>query len=229
MIQTRWTEFLRQSGNTARFSWLSDFSTTVDDIIFKQVTSPSATNIPPYDPFLLEVNISNASTLLDRCLIYRKEMYDLEEQGVRRVLEYTLYDNQRDAQRTLELAENIEEQRKAERDGQAAASAIFATAKDNVLATGFKAIADATESSADTAWQYERDVRKKAVLTKWNALDEYQQTLEARHLTPGNALNYKERRSRVQKLLERDALNAFLRLRCIAQESPRFLIDSILP
>jgi hypothetical protein len=67
------------------FGWLSAFEgdVTVDSIVY-DVTSNLVHVEPLYDPCQMETLVSSASSLLDRCLTYRRDMYDLEERAVRR-------------------------------------------------------------------------------------------------------------------------------------------------
>jgi hypothetical protein len=77
----------------AKFDWLKkDFGDdqSVDSVVFT-VTSDLLKTEPPYDPFQIEALSSSISTLLDRCLSYRNDIYSLEERAVKRCLDYTLF------------------------------------------------------------------------------------------------------------------------------------------
>jgi hypothetical protein len=198
-----------------QFDWLSDFAGDVSvDTIVHKVTSDFLSVEPPYDPYQIELLVSSASSLLDRCLTYRREMYDLEERAVRRALEYQLFNDQYEAQLNIELAPRIQTQRTLERDGQRAGYSAFKNANSDVLAAGFAAITDGGAKSSNEAIASEME-RKQNVRTKWQKLKDFQETLQARHNTPGHSLNYGERYNRTRAFLEQDIAVAYQKTRCI--------------
>lgn len=197
-----------------RFSYLSAFSTplSVDSIVYEEVNRAGSA-IPPYDPYQLEQLAASASDLLDRCLSNRRSMYDLEEQAIRSALEYKLFKDQRQPQRDIELSETIEVQKTWDLQGQKNAAAAFSKSFDN-LDAGFAAVATASAQSTAEAISGEK-TRKKNVGMKWDALDEFENALEARHSMPGCSMNYSERYGRLEELLRQDIRVAYNKLRCI--------------
>jgi hypothetical protein len=197
------------------FDWLSAFEgdVSVDSIVY-DVTSKLLHVEPPYDPYQIETLVSSASSLLDRCLTYRREMYDLEERAVRRALEYQLFNDQYDAQLNIELAASLEDQRELERDAQLAGSTAFKNATGDALAPGFAAITDGSAQSSQKAVEAEK-ARKAWVNKKWEKLKDFQIALQGRHNTPGHSLNYGERFNRTRAFLEQDIAAAYQKAKCI--------------
>ncbi|MGI0523998.1 hypothetical protein [Rhizobium giardinii] len=200
---------------SSEYRWLNDFkdSQSVDEVVF-EVTNSISEEPLVYDPYQIESLLSAASNLLDRCLVYRRELFDLEEQAVKRALEYDLFKQQLDAQKNIELAIHVEFQRQKEKTGQDNAAKAFAEPGAGDLGKGFSLISEASSQSSGIAIGGEQD-RKRHVETKWNALSDYQRTLQARHETPGHALNYGERANRVRGYLKQDISIAYRKVRSI--------------
>jgi hypothetical protein len=206
------------------FSFLKDFDKDihVDSIVY-QVINKVKSKEPIYDPYQIESLLSSSSNLLDRCLTYRREMYDLEAQAVRRALEYKLFKDQYNAQLNIELASSAEAQREEERKGQEAAKDKFALSQpSDGLGNGFQAIAAGSAASSARAIIGEKE-RKENVRKKWVASKEYQEALESRHTTPGHSLNYSERYNRLRSFLEQDISAAYQKLRCCSLASNKVL------
>jgi hypothetical protein len=197
--------------------WLDVFTgdALVDKIIYDRVTVLQGES-PKYDPYQIEALLSSASALLDRCLAYRREMYDLEEKAVNRALEYKLFLDQYDALLSIELADKVESQRIKELAGQQAAAAKFGAVRDQGqgLASGFEEIAKASALSSQEAIDLEKE-RKVNVHTKWESLKNHQLALQERHSVPGHALNYGDRFKRLRGYLEQDIGIAYQKIRCI--------------
>jgi hypothetical protein len=211
-----WIAAKRQLISQGTFSWLECFRDDVSvDLIVYNTTNNLRAITPSYDPYQIESLISSVSTILDRCLVYRREMYDLEEQAVRRALEYQLFLDQYNAQLNIELAPRIETQRSIESQGQQQAYNNFSTeSPPSGLSTGFASIAQASSRSAQEAVTGEQE-RKQNVQTKWEALKTFQNRLQHRHQTPGNPLNYCERYNRTKAFLVQDIGTAYQKIKCI--------------
>ena len=201
----------------ADFPWLKAFEKDiiVDEIVF-ETTKALWEEPPKYDAYQIESLASSISALLDRCLTYRRDMYALEELAAKRSLEYMLFTKQKDAQKAIELADYIQQQRKDEADGQNKAADKFADQKQAPLASGFEAVSRTIAASSTAAAAAEED-RKDNVNKKWIAAEEYQEALQARHSTPGHALNYGERLDRLTNFLKQDVGFAFQKLRCLSK------------
>ncbi|MBY3575472.1 hypothetical protein HFN65_31530 [Rhizobium laguerreae] len=216
---------------SSAYGWLKDFkdSQSVDELVFKFTNSISKEPLT-YDPYQIEALLSSVSTLLDRCLVYRRELFDLEEQAVKRALEYDLFRQQLDAQKNIELATHVESQRQKEKSGQDNAAKAFAEIGAGDLGKGFSLISEASSQSSGIAIGGEQD-RKRHVEAKWTALADYQQTLQARHETPGHALNYTERANRIRSYLEQDISIAYRKSRSIdyGQERIFNIVERLKP
>jgi hypothetical protein len=208
-----------QSG---RFPWLQSFvfQDGVDGIVFDTVSKITAE--PPFDAYQFEGILSAIGGLLDRCLVYRREMLDLEEKATRRALEYRLFSEQMEPQKSIELAASIEAQRNIERSGQARAAREFGKAgKNEFVANGLRETASSSSESFNVAFAAEKE-RKAAVTAKWVALEKYQQALEARHSTSGNALNYEQRFNRIRAFFVEDLKLAYQKIRCLEKGADKF-------
>lgn len=183
--------------------------------LYINITSTALSSRNDFDAYQVERLLSSASTILDRCLMYRRELYTLEEQAIRRALEYRLFNDQYQAQLSIELAQRIEQQKKAEKDGQEAAANEFSKDASSALAKGFDQIATSSASSSAIAITSEQE-RKQNVRNKWQALVTFQSALEDRHNAPGNPLNYSERYNRIRGLLEPDIAVAVKKLQCVS-------------
>ncbi|TCA92173.1 hypothetical protein E0H65_22550 [Rhizobium leguminosarum bv. viciae] len=219
--RSAWVSAKKRLVGSSGFDWLAFCSedVLVDRIVFA-ATDKLLTIESPYDHFQIESLVSSVSSLLDRCLVYRREMYDLEEQAVRRALEYELFANQLKAQFDIETAPRIEAQRRLEKSGHEAASQEFK--KDPMLALnfGFASISDASAKSSQEAVDAEIE-RKASVKIKWDALALYQSALQDRHRTPGHALNFRERYDRLRRFLEQDVGVAYQKLKKLSEGATR--------
>jgi hypothetical protein len=213
---SRWIAAKRDLINLRIFPWLEIFGNdlSVDAIVY-DVTNRLLAQDPTYDAYQIESLISSASSLLDRCLVYRRDMYDLEEKVIRKGFEYKLFIDQYDPQISIELAEHTETQRKLEQAGQQAAYKKFTGGTSpNALAQGFGALSSANAASSGEAAKAEQE-RKANVRLKWTALKNFQEALQDQHSTPGSPFFYEERFNRLRGFLEQDIKIAFQKLRCV--------------
>jgi hypothetical protein len=138
---SNWISAKRGLIKRPEFAWLKDtFSEdiSVDEIVYERTSELLKTEPqPPYDAYQVEALASAVSTLLDRCITYRKDMYSLEELAVKRCLEYDLYRQQRDAQIEIEKLDYIQAQRVLEREGQRKAADEFNRQSAAPLGSGF--------------------------------------------------------------------------------------------
>jgi hypothetical protein len=157
---------IRLAGNAEYAPILREFTKSLDQRMsewtqpFKDLYDYSGGKVkggPPYDIFALEENLSSLSTLLDRCLTYRREDQELEIAAVQQAMAYDLHRTQRESLMALELAEAIKNRYDAEATAQTQASNKFHDAtRNNALAAGFKEIADGTSNSLCIASQWEQ-------------------------------------------------------------------------
>lgn len=166
---------------------------------------------PPYNPYLYEPLFSDAGKLLDRCLAYRKEAFDLESQAVRRALEYQLFKEVKTDEEALNAQLTDTSALKVGAAGQRAAASEFrkgTSADFHPFGTAADAGASASEAAAEN-----QVLRLQTLNSRLEKLANHQDLLESRHTTPGHSLNFMQRRERVLALLQQDVGEVFLKLR----------------
>lgn len=120
--------------------------------------------------------------------------------------------------REIELATYLEQKWKTEKSGQDGVETTFKKDTNQTTAAmskGFAALANVYSKSASDLVTGEQ-ARKKNVTAKWAAAQDYQNALQARHSTPGHALNYAERYQRISQMLQQDIGIAYQKLRCLS-------------
>jgi len=187
--------------NAATYGWLTPLVVSIDSITAAALT-PFADKDPQYDPYQVEDHLEEISRLLDNCLAYRREIYELQGMATKTALEYELFSKQFDSLKKLDRADGIRKQLDAQRPHDSDATTAFADA-------GFKAMARATLAGLNSQMDWET-ARMGFVDTKWQMLDQYQRALNARHSEPGNALNYVERFDRVLAFYKDDITQAYV-------------------
>jgi hypothetical protein len=206
----KWLEAKKALIDSNKYPWLG-FSAPnwgVDELIYNAL-HPIVDS--PYDAYQIEALISSAGMLLDRCVVYRQQMYDLEVAGVKWALDYQLYSDLKGDLQVIELAKWIEEQHKEEKQGQQDAKTAFQGGAGQPLPDGFAALANKNFDALGKAITGETD-RKKAVDGKWKTMDAYQLVLQDRHTTPGSAFNYWERYQNIGVFLEQDVKIAYKKI-----------------
>ncbi|MGE0120634.1 MAG: hypothetical protein AB7S71_24765 [Dongiaceae bacterium] len=183
----------------------------VDKLIFEQVDPQKYE--PEYDPYLVEDLVNSIGPLLERCATYRREMYDLQGFAYKQASDYTLFNEQLDALRNLELAEELERIRANDKVGQEKAASEF-EGDTSPISKGYMQLALTSSAAAGISEQAEKE-RKMLILKKWEAAKRYQDALQDRHTTPGHALNYGERFRKMRKYLIQDITVAYDKLRCL--------------
>jgi hypothetical protein len=165
---------------------------------------------PPYNPYLYETLLSDVSKLLDRCLAYRRECYDLEAQGVRRALEYDLFRDMSAQEEALLRLVTSTDAIEAQETAQNRAADEFARVRD--LGKGFEALYRGGAIALHLMKENQEE-RGNVLLNRLTLLRAHQELLEARHTTAGHALNYGERRERIVELLVQDISEAYQKAR----------------
>lgn len=208
---------------SGEFDWLKGFEEAeLSDAVVYKALKDLALIEPPYDIYQLEHNIQTASATLDRCLVYRRDLQDLEAQAVQAALEYKLIEDQFASQLSLELAETIERQQALQQAGQTQAVTRFRSGGGDNLAQGFGALSEAGARVAAEAVDGEKK-RKLAVKAKWEAFQSYQKAMMDRHRTAGHALNYRQRAERVRGMLVQDAVGAYRKCQAISKGARQVL------
>jgi hypothetical protein len=188
--------------------WLKDVFD--DKLLFEHIRdaiSSVNTKDPPYNPYLYESLMTDVSRSLDRCLAYRRESASLESQAVGRALEYDLFN--KTALKDTALNELITDTKAltSAKAGQSATGSGLDSLGDNPLrkfAPAYLSGAQATDDSIKNQNDKREILKERLAL-----LQEYQDTLQQRHTTPGHALNYAERRGRVITLIKQEVAEAY--------------------
>lgn len=221
IFEANWQQEKRKLANDPLYAWLRDFEGNDSDAIVFAALSAVKDKEPPYDIYQLESNLRSVSGLLDRCLVYRRELQSLEEQAVRAALDHKLFNEQKDVLLELELAEAVQEQHDLQQGGQAAASGEFRKGGPG-LGAGFATTA-ATHAKAAQAASKGESTRKELVHRKWAAAEQHQELLRTRYMTDGHALNFGDRANRIRDLLREDVEVAIQKTKCAAKGMERLL------
>jgi hypothetical protein len=167
-------------------------------------------SFPPYNPYLYEPLLTDVGKLLDRCLAYRREGYELEAQAVRTALEYDLFEKvagtEADLIKTVTSTTAVDAQKAAQ---EAAADAFDG---GDSLSKGFKVLTGKGAASLKATADSEAS-RREGLEKKLEYIRKHQKLLKDRHTTIGHALNYEERRARVIDLLIPDVKEAYQKAR----------------
>lgn len=201
-----WEEI--KSALLPNYGFLSPFVPTVDkatiDRINELLNSGKLEQFR-YEPLLVESLLADCSTLLDRCLAYRREAREFEAEAVRFAIEYEKTNELLDLEERLDKSTSEQHLLAAEAQLLGVAAEQFSEATD--LGPGFSM---QTRSASDTAsarsqiWESRIKIlgERRAVLRKW------QEAYMARHKAPGTAHNYEERMSRLVQFLAEDLYEA---------------------
>ena len=177
---------------------------SVDEMLKAQLRNSSPSSPLNYDPLRYDDMLSDVSSLLDRCLTYRREYEELKASAIRQGLEYQLFKTQTPSVKAIEMSAWQLDLRSADAQGQEATAAKFGLASgSDKLADGFQQAALAARDSANKAFAAETK-RQALVQEKWDVLVDYQASLEARHTEPGNPLAYNDRANKVRRFLLED-------------------------
>lgn len=156
-----------------------------------------------YEPLLLENNLQQLSSHLDRALAFRRELRELEVLAVKAASEYDLFRLQSPLGLALDLERLEREEKAIGAAAHEAAEGEFGNA--DALARGFAAIAGGTGRQLREA--IAGAGREEALLRQIAANSAaYQDAYWARHNEPGNAHNYAERARLVGLLYGQDWL-----------------------
>lgn len=162
-----------------------------------------------FNPYLIEQLLSEASSILDRCLAYRREAQGLATENIKQGLDVALFEDLKASGLSLEIEEGIKRLREVELDGHRQAAKQFDGAKAaDALAAGFEAVSSGNISSSIASLNW-FDERKKLIEDKWNVLSAHNKRLRALMSAPDGSLHLKQRFDRVVAFLITDFGNAF--------------------
>lgn len=200
-----------------RYGFLLPFTTTIEKATIDRINELLKSGKMDqfhYEPLLIESLFADCSTLLDRCLAYRREAREFEVEAVRFAMEYEK------AIELLKIEEKLDNETSesllltAEAKSLSIASEKFGKVSD--LGPGFSTQALAGSKSADARsgiWDTRLQIlsERRATLQKW------QDAYMARHKAPGAAHNYEERMDRLVQFMAEDLYEAYLKARFLFQ------------
>lgn len=191
-----------------RFKWIETFADTVDGKIREQVEIIAKEKLL-YDPYDVEQLLPDIAVKLDECLAWRREIQELEARAFDRVSAYDLAAKLMPVDLMLASLSPSEGYLGFIADAYGAAAAKLAGA-DGPQAQSFKALYAGMKAAADEE-SASRKARLDAVTARQKLQSEAQEQLEDQHVTPGHALNFADRRSRLIAYLIRDFREALLK------------------
>lgn len=199
------------------FKWMFGLDEDLDHHLSKIVEDSKLNpKKPRLNPYLYLEHLTDIGSLLDRCLIYRREYNDMFAAQINQALQYDLFMNQLDAAKELEMAAWEEDLNRVQAEGFTAAAAKFAAAQaKSPLASGFATLNSEHSRSSLEAAEGQR-TRQNLVGDRWKSLVRHQNFLKLAHDEHGNPLNYKDRAKRARDLLTQDFSEALLRAEAAA-------------
>src|SRR2546430_1483717 len=110
--------------NATTYGWLTPLVRSVDSFTAETLT-PLENKDPRHDFYQVEDNFEEITRLLDNCLAYRREIYELQSMATKTALEYELFSKQLDSLKELERANGIRKQLEAQLPHDSAATSAF--------------------------------------------------------------------------------------------------------
>jgi hypothetical protein len=204
-------------------NWLTVFSDSFDTISAAVVTKASSSINRPgsttelcYEPQLFEGCLRGASTLLDRCLTYRREMGEFEVSGVKAALDYLTFVHVNPIQRSLMKLANDSDVAGIQQDYQDKAQMSYASSgQEQQIAQGH-AFESGGAATAASVTALKENLKAKFARRQFDLTIEAQLAQFTRYVTPGSASNMAERYLRLRALLEEDLADAYRKLYCAA-------------
>ena len=159
-----------------------------------------APDTSPYDPLQIDSHLDRLSRLVTRCLDLRKDVRELEILAVRAAAEYELF------LLTAPLDERIERlgHHGPSRSVQAVSEAEAANKfkGPGALETGFARVSSGRAESLALEASSIKDI-EAAIAKRWEHRVDFEKSYNARSTESGNAHNYAERATNLQRLLGR--------------------------
>jgi hypothetical protein len=209
------------SPNDPIVAWLKVFANSFDDIASatvlnaaKSVSRPGSAVELCYEPQLFEGALRSASTLLDRCLSYRREMGEFEVSGVKAALDYITFVQVNPVQRTLMRLANDSDVAGVQKDYQVKAQNSYTMAASSEKIAQGHAYESGGAATAASVTELKEGLKTKYTRRQFDLTVEAQLAQFTRYITPGSASNMAERYLRLRALLEEDLSDAYRKLYC---------------
>lgn len=196
-------------------SWLADcISPPVAAVIEKTIDS-FRNKEPEYEPLLYDLYLGEAASALDRCLALRREIQDIEATATSFARQYARFNETVELDKQISDSSNLIKQERNLKVGFAEAATLIKSDNSSQIAGGMKRQSEVVAiSHEETANEL---TRKNALSQKrWEILELINKAEQDQHSIPGHALNFKERRDRLLKLLDLDLAEAYKK--CIASK-----------
>lgn len=161
-----------------------------------------------YEPLLLNILLPDLSSLVERCLAYRREARELEILAVRSAMDYEQFRATAPIDQQLDKINAQNGLKEIAKRTQSAAALAFGG--ETALERGFASI------SAGRVDEISQDILDGSnslflINQRWKIIISYQEAYWLKNNEPGNALNYAERCKRVYELLEEDLEEAYVK------------------
>lgn len=204
---------LKQNLVEVGFDWMKTFDETIDDFIY-QTVKPLESKQPPYNPYLVEKNLTALAASIDRALALRSAANDLEEKAFRQAQDYLLFQENASKIKELETAVWVKAQLEEESKHQLIAQNKFSESGSE-LGPGFSAASFAVHSSNLKAIDGEK-TKSEIIKDKWYNIENHQKSLQSRHKQPGHALNYEQRADRIKAFLAEELETLYFRAKAVS-------------
>lgn len=191
------------------YVWVDDFVKPLHEYVREELEIDGLNGLlkdGAPDPFYVDTHLSDLGLFLESVALFRSQYLDLEERAVKSALEYDL------ARKNNAIARRIETSR-------------YSIDRSNRLSDLSKGIASLASSDASVIAKYVEsyflgsgelqsvDAKNageviELIQEKWDNVSVKLDELEARHASPGHALNYAERAGKLRALLIADLKSA---------------------
>ena len=186
--------------------WIQDVFTR---LLFEEIRSaikPVQSQRPRFNPYLYENLLSDISKALDRCLAYRLECASLEKGAIKAALDNQLFDDLFPISAALNQA-NTDSSALSDLEAGQTQAAQLLTKGGGALSALAPAYTGAATAAADAITNQQN--KKSALDGIQRALKDNQDALQKEYITPGHAMNFKERRDRVVEFIKQDIADAY--------------------
>ena len=196
----------------AKNTWLTGVVSPPVAAIIETAIDDERNKKPAYEPLLFEGYVSEAARAIDRSIVIRRDIQEIESVAVTYARQYTRFDETVALNKKIEaLGWEASEAKKLSTE-HADVAKRFGAGTDPV-AQGFAKQNNVASRSFDSS-HTNLTSKNQAIADRWLVLEAMQEAERKQHETPGHALNFKERRDRLVEILKRDVLEAYRK--CVA-------------
>lgn len=215
------------SANLSKSSfWLEEcISPPVAAVIEKTIDS-FRNKEPEYEPLLYDLYLGEAASALDRCLSIRREIQDIEATAISFARQYARFNETVELDKQISDSTNLIKQEQNLKIGFSDAATLIKVDASSQIAGGMKRQSEVVATSHE---ETANELTRKNTLSakRWETIELINKAEQTQHSIPGHALNFKERRDRLLKLLDLDLAEAYKK--CIASKEGLRVIYSNAP